>query len=135
MSLNTKQESKDELSSLLRYTKGVGMSDVYSLFWLTFIFISRGMEEKKKAAQKLLDFCNENFDFDTQKWTCVDIPDEILDCALIVSREKESLFEHDFEDDFVVDFIYEKIVLSKYWAIIKAWLKESFEDRVDGLFD
>lgn len=46
MSLNTKQESKDELSSLLRYTKGVGMSDVYSLFWLTFIFFtSRRMTE------------------------------------------------------------------------------------------
>ena len=37
---HTKYESKDELSSLLRYTKGVGMSEVYSLFVSKLLFYS-----------------------------------------------------------------------------------------------
>ena len=32
--------------------------------------------------EKLLKWCDENFNYDTQEWNLNNIPDEILDCVL-----------------------------------------------------
>jgi hypothetical protein len=37
--------------------------------------------------EKLLKWCDEHFNFDTQKWEYENIPDEILDCIISVMKE------------------------------------------------
>ena len=84
---------------------------------------------------ELLKWCIKNFDFDTQQWTFKSIPDEIIDYALGISKEWWPRCENEADNDFINDFIYEHIVCSKYWDIVRIWLKEDFEDRIKGLFD
>ena len=37
--------------------------------------------------QKLLEWCNENYDFEAQKWKSGDIPEEILDYVLTLEKQ------------------------------------------------
>ena len=84
--------------------------------------------------EKLLEWCNENYDFEAQEWKSVDIPEEILDCVLTLEKQGWPKYENGWDADFVIDFIYDKIVRSKYWEITRIWLKESLKEEIDCLF-
>lgn len=86
------------------------------------------------AKEKLLKWCDENFNYDTQEWNLNNIPDEILDCVLDYMKAGYPKYEQEWADDFVADFICE-IAYSKIWKIAKLWLKELFEDETKHLFD
>ena len=86
------------------------------------------------AKEKLLKWCKENFDFETQKWDFNNISDEILDCVLDYMNAGYPKYEHEWDDDFVIDFICE-IGHSKIWKITKLLVKESFEEETKHLFD
>lgn len=85
--------------------------------------------------EKLLKWCNENYDFDAQKWTFESIPEEILDCVEFVMKQWWPQREDDFENDFITDFICSQIVCSKIWKITKLWLKEACKEQIENLFD
>ena len=87
------------------------------------------------AEEKLLEWCNEDFNFDTQKWRTCNIPDEILDCVLTVMEQWWPKFDDGCKNDFIDDFIFERIENSKYGKITKLCLKGYFEDMTKGLFD
>ena len=92
------------------------------------------MTQGTNASKKLLDWCNENYNFETQKWNMDNIPDEILDCVLAYMKEWYPEIEYEWDEDFVTDFIV-RITHSKIWKITRQWLKESFEEELNGLFD
>lgn len=85
--------------------------------------------------EKLLKWCEEHFNFDTQKWEYEYIPNEILDCIITVRGKWWPRFENEYNDDFVIDFVYSEIEDGKQWKIIKMLLKERFEEETKDLFD
>lgn len=85
--------------------------------------------------EKLLKWCNENFNFETQKWEYEYIPDEVLDLVLEILKKGWPSYENESECDFVNDFICSEIVWGKIWKITKIWLKYYFEDNIKHLFD
>lgn len=85
--------------------------------------------------EKLLKWCNESFNFDTQKREYKEIPNEILDCVIVVMKNWWTNFENEWDNDFVDDFICSEIVYSKYWTITKMFLKNIFYDETKHLFD
>lgn len=85
--------------------------------------------------EKLLKWCNENFNFDTQKREYKEIPNEILDCVIVVMKNWWANFENEYDNDFIDDFIQDEIISSKYWTITKMWLKSIFYDETKHLFD
>lgn len=85
------------------------------------------------AKEKLLKWCEENFDYETQKWDFNNVTDEILDCVLDYMNAGYPKYEQEWADDFVTDFIYE-ITHSKIWKITRAWMKKSLEEEIDTLF-
>ena len=85
--------------------------------------------------EKLLKWCNENFNFDTQKWEYKYIPDEILDCIIVVLENWWPNFENEFNNDFITDFVYSEIEDGKQWKITKMLLKERFKEETKCLFD
>lgn len=85
--------------------------------------------------EKLLKWCNENFNFDTQKWEYKEIPSEILDYVIVVMKNWWTNFDDEWTNDFIDEFICSEIVSSKYWTITKMWLKSLFNDETKHLFD
>ncbi len=85
--------------------------------------------------EKLLDWCNETFNFETQKWECDNIPEDVLDCIIDIMEKWWPHYDNEHQNDFVNDFIYEKIVCWKQAKIAKIWLKEAFEEQTKDLFD
>jgi len=87
-----------------------------------------------ETKEKLLKRCEENFNYDTQKWNFDNITDEILDCVLDYMNAGYPKYENEWCGDFVTDFIFE-ITHSKYWKITRLRLKESFEEDTKHLFE
>ena len=85
--------------------------------------------------EKLLEWCNKEFDFEAQQWRWNNIPDEILDCVITVLEQWWPHYKNEHENDFVNEFIYDRIVHSKYWKITKMCLKEEIIDEFKSLFD
>ena len=84
-------------------------------------------------AKKLLDWCNENYNYETQKWNMDNVPNEILDCVLVYMKAGYPDFEDEWNTDFVTDFIH-ALTQSKIWKITRQWMKESVEEELEGLF-